>query len=50
MYKEQTYSLTNVLALMFLMMLLRRERLPKLTYKALKQTIDEGDSLVLVVK
>ena len=42
MYKEQTYSLTNVFGSNVFNDAAMRERLPKLTYKALKQTIDEG--------
>lgn len=42
MYKEQTYSLTNVFGSNVFNDVAMRERLPKLTYRALKQTIDEG--------
>ena len=40
--KEQTYSLSNVFGSNVFDDTAMRERLPKLTYKALKQTIDEG--------
>ncbi|MDQ2086804.1 glutamine synthetase III [Herbivorax sp. ANBcel31] len=45
MYKEQTYSLANVFGACVFNDVVMRERLPKLTYKALKRTIDEGISL-----
>ncbi|TYQ15451.1 UNVERIFIED_CONTAM: glutamine synthetase [Acetivibrio alkalicellulosi] len=45
MYKDQTYSLSEVFGSYVFNDVIMRERLPKPTYKALKKTIEEGISL-----